>query len=322
MPNTANFPVSSLTWFVIALLVSLSSPVGNAQTTEAVAETTPSIKIQPEGEIEKVASGFSFTEGPAWDAKRGLLYFTDIPANTIHRVDSKDVVTVFTDQSHHANGLLVAADGRLLACQMDGSLVSYDIETVKSKVLANQYEGKRMNAPNDLVIDRQGGIYFTDPLFRAPTPLPQTVQAVYYRSVDGIVTRVTGGIAAPNGIALSPDGSRLYVAPSKQSAMLVFEVKEPGVLDQGRTFCKLTQPDGKDDTGGDGMVVDVQGNAYFTTHLGVEVFSPAGDSIGLVRFPEQPANVTFAGEDRKTMIVTARTSVYRVGMPIAGLAPN
>jgi gluconolactonase len=104
--------------------------------------------------------------------------------------------------------------------------------------------------------------------------------------------------------------------------MLVYDVVGPGKITNQREFCKLTQPEGKTNTGGDGMTVDVEGNLYFTTNLGVEIVSPAGESIGLVRFPEQPANVTLSGPDRRTMVATARTSVYTVEMPIAGLAPN
>ena len=116
-------------------------------------------------------------------------------------------------------------------------------------MLARSFQGKRFNAPNDLVIDDSGGIYFTDPLFRAPQPLPQEVQAVYYISASGNVTRVTDHIAAPNGIGLSPDGKRLYVIPSRQAEMLVYDVDGPGKLSGGRTLCRLTQPPGKDNTG-------------------------------------------------------------------------
>ncbi|TWT52390.1 Gluconolactonase precursor [Rubripirellula amarantea] len=288
---------------------------------EAQTATLPET-IAPVGEIEVVGEGYSFTEGPAWDPKRNWLLFTDIPNTAIHVVDKEGSVEPFTKESGHANGLLVASDGRLLACEMDGRLVAYNLTTGKRDVLADTFEGKPFNAPNDLIIDKQGGIYFTDPLFRAATPLPQTVQAVYYRAKDATVTRVSGDIAAPNGIALSPDGTKLYVAPSHQAEMLVFAVEGPGKLSAAKTFCRLTQPEGEDNTGGDGMTVDVKGNLYFTTHLGVEIFSPSGDSIGLVRFPQQPANVTFAGKDRKTMVATARTAVYQVEMPIAGLAPN
>ncbi|TWU02621.1 SMP-30/gluconolactonase/LRE family protein [Stieleria varia] len=316
------------TLFLLTLVCLCSVNLGGLQTSaadppnaksdegKAAAET-----IQPIGNVEKVHDGFAFTEGPAWEPS-GTLYFSDIPNTTIHRLAADDTLSVFTKQSAHTNGMLLTADGRLLACQMDGQVVAYDTESGKATVLAKEYDGKRFNAPNDLVLDASGGIYFTDPLFRAPTPLPQTIQAVYYIAADGTVSRVTQDIAAPNGIGLSPDGKHLYVCPSQQAEMLVYDVSGPGKLSQPRTFCAVKQPVGMKDTGADGIVLDEQGNVYITTHIGVQIFSPGGDAVGLVEFPEQPANVTFGGADRKTMYVTARTGLYRVAMPIAGLKPN
>ena len=278
--------------------------------------------IFPVGEVEEVKAGFIFTEGPAW-SPHGSLFFTDIPNAKIHQLfEHRHTVGTFTSDSGHANGVLVDASGRMLVCQMDGRVVEYDTKTAQYKILADNYEGKRFNAPNDLIVDKSGGIYFTDPLFRAPQPLPQGIQAVYYIHPDGTVNRLTDNLPAPNGIGLSPDGKRLYVVPSRQAEMLVYDVEEPGKVVNGRTFCRLKQPPGKDNTGGDGMVIDVKGNLYITTNLGVEIFSPAGKHVGLVTFPQQPANVTFGGAERKTMYVTARTGLYRVEMPIAGLKPN
>lgn len=294
---------------VFAILAALST-IGFAQA------------IKPVGEVEKVAGGFAFTEGPAWDPNTNSLYFTDIPNTKIHKLDAKGELTEFTADSKHANGILIVSDGRMLTCQMDGQVVAYDTKSRKSKVLADEFEGKRFNAPNDLVLDKNGGIYFTDPLFRAPEPLPQGLQAVYYIAKDGTVSRVTDAIAAPNGIGLSPDGKQLYVCPSHQPEMLVYEVEGVGELSAGKTFCSVTQPEGKTDTGADGIVLDEKGNVYITTNLGVEIFSPEGKSLGIVSFPEQPANVTFGGADRKTMYVTARKGLYKVAMPIAGLKPN
>ena len=274
--------------------------------------------IKPVGEVEKVAAGFKFTEGPAWDAKRGVLYFTDIPTKTIHVLDRNNKVTALTTDSGTANGLIVTADGRLLGCQMEGQIAEFDAETGKSKVYAGTYNGKRFNAPNDLVMDAAGGIYFTDPHYRAPEPWPQVVLAVYYVDNDANVTRVTGDLKAPNGIGLSPDGKHLYVCPSDQAEMLVYDVDAPGKLSGERRFCTLKQPDGEQNTGADGIAVDEESNVYITSKLGVQIFSPAGQSIGMIELPEQPSNLTFAGVDRKTLYATARTGLYRVKMPIAG----
>ncbi len=277
--------------------------------------------IEPVGDIEKVHGGFGFTEGPAWDPK-GVLYFTDIPNATIFQVAGDDELSTLTEDSNTANGLIVASDGRLLTCEMEGQIVAYDTASGEKEVLAKEYEGNRFNAPNDLVNDQAGGIYFTDPLFRAPEPLPQGVQAVYYLDPDGNVSRLTGDLPAPNGVGLSPDGKQLYVIPSQQAEMLVYDVLGPGKIDNQRVLCRLQQPEGESDTGGDGMAVDVQGNLYLTSHLGIQIFSSDGKPRGMVTFPEQPSNVTFGGSDRKTMYVTARTGLYRVTMPIAGLPPE
>ncbi|MEM9586077.1 MAG: SMP-30/gluconolactonase/LRE family protein [Planctomycetota bacterium] len=296
----------------LGLLLVVASSVALAQ--ESLSE------ISPAGAVTKVMGNFSFTEGPA-QATDGKLYFTDIPETTIYALTSDDELQVFTKQSRHANGLLPLPGGKLLACEMDGQVVQYDLKSQQRTVLAKTYQGTRFNACNDLVVDAAGGIYFTDPLFRAPTPLPQEVQAVYYRSSGGEVTRVTNDLAAPNGIGLSPDGRRLYVIPSRQAEMLVYDVSAPGKVSGERVFCTLAQPEAKTNTGGDGMALDVKGNLYITSDLGIQIFSPDGQPRGIVAVPEKPANVTFGGADFKTMYMTARTGLYRVEMPIAGYSP-
>lgn len=282
--------------------------------------------IQPTGPVELIRDGFEFLEGPAYVPQSGMLYFSDIPANKIYTLNASGEFGVFTDDARHTNGIVYVSGGKfagkLAACQMDGQLVVYDPKTQDFEVLAAEYGNARFNAPNDLVVDAQGGVYFTDPLFRAPQPLPQEIQAVYYLATDGTVTRLTENLAAPNGVALSPDGSRLYAIPSQQAEMLVYEISSPGKIGEAKVFCTLKQPAGKTQTGGDGMVVDVEGNLYITSNLGVQIFSPQGEYRGLVQSGQQPANVTFGGEDLKTLYITARTGLYRVPMPIAGLKPN
>ncbi len=274
-------------------------------------------KITASGQVVKIQGEFAFTEGPA-AAADGTLYFTDIPNDTIHVLPVGGQVEVFVKPAGHANGLLVAPDGRLLACQMDGQVVAYDRQNKQMTVLAKEHAGVRFNAPNDLVLDAEGGLYFTDPLFRAPQPLPQGQQSVYYLAPGGQVTRVSGDLPAPNGIGMSLDGKRVYVIPSHSAKMLVFEVETPGKLSDPQVFCELKQAAGESNGGGDGMAMDVQGNLYITTALGVQVFSPTGEPIGLIEVPEHPANVTFGGPQRKTMYVTARQGLYAVPMPIAG----
>jgi gluconolactonase len=273
--------------------------------------------IGPVGEVKKVHGNFQFTEGPAAD-REGNLYFSDVAGNKLYKVDSGGQLSTVLDPSNHTNGLMVNAAGNVVACEMDGRLIEVTAKTKEVKSLADGYEGKRFNAPNDLVIDRGGGIYFTDPHFRAPMPLPQGVRAFYYRAPDGQVTRLGTVDTAPNGVILSPDEKTLYVIPSMQADMLAYAIESPGKIGQQRVFCTLKQASGKTTGGGDGLTIDTKGNLYITSALGVQVFDPQGKHLGIIEFPEQPANCTFAGKDNKTLYATARTSLYAVEMEATG----
>ncbi len=287
-------------------------------TLSCTAEEKSSIPgIGPVSTIKKVHGDFQFTEGPARDIE-GNLYFTDVAGNKIYKMDKDGEISVFLEPSGHANGLMFESNDKLIACQMDGRLVSINSTTKKVTVLTDKYNGTRYNAPNDLVVDKTGGVYFTDPLFRAPQPLPQKKQAVYYRNSEGEVTLLLDNLKAPNGIILSPDEKTLYVIPSMQKDMWAYPVTSPGTLGEGRVFCELTQAEGRDNSGGDGVSVDSKGNLYITSELGIQVFNPEGKLLGIIKFPEQPANVTFGGPEMKTLYVTARTSLYSAEMEIKG----
>jgi len=226
--------------------------------------------IGPVSVVEKIQGDFQFTEGPSMDMQ-GNLYFTDIPANRIHKLSKAGEVSVFIEPSFHTNGLMLENKDRLLACQMDGQLASIDIETKKVTILIDKYKGNRFNAPNDLVVDKTGGIYFTDPRFNAPQPLPQGKEAVYYRNTNGKVTQLLDNLKAPNGIILSTDEKTLYVVPTMQEDMWAYPVVTPGELGEGQVFCELSQPKGKNDSGGDGVTIDTKGNLYITSEIGVQV---------------------------------------------------
>lgn len=279
----------------------------------------PIAGLGPTGPVVKLHGGFQFTEGPAAD-REGNVYFSDIPAEKILKVDTAGKLSVFREKSNNTNGTMFNAAGELVGCEMQGQLTAMDAAGKVVRTVAGKYEGNRFNAPNDLVIDAAGGTYFTDPHFRAPTPLPQGVTAVYYAAADGKVTRMIDDLKAPNGVILSPDEQTLYVIPSMQAEMMAYPVLSPGKLGKGRVFCTLRQPAGASGKGGDGLTVDVQGNLYITSALGLQVYSPAGKLLGIIKLPEQPANCTFGGADRKTLYVTARTSLYTVPMEIAGHA--
>ena len=273
--------------------------------------------VGPMGEVKKVHGNLQFTEGPAAD-KQGNVFFSDVAGDKLYQVDAKGALSVLLDPSHHTNGLMVNAAGNVVACEMDGRLIEVNPKTKEVKSLADGYEGKRFNAPNDLVIDNGGGVYFTDPHFRAPMPLPQGVRAFYYRAPDGKVTRLGVVETAPNGIILSPDEKTLYVIPSMQAEMLAYPVEAPGKIGAQRAFCTLKQAAGKTNGGGDGLTIDTQGRLYITSALGVQVFDKNGEYLGVIEFPEQPANCDFGGTDNKTLYVTARTSLYSVPMEATG----
>lgn len=272
--------------------------------------------IGPAGKIKRIDAKFDFTEGPVWIGDS--LYFTDIPKERIHRLDSDGKVHVFVKKSKHANGLFAHASGEIYACQMDGRLAAYSADGKHERVLVEKYREHRFNAPNDLVIDRQGGVYFTDPAFRAPMPLLQGKTCVYYLSADGDVTRLIEDLPNPNGVILSPDEKTLYVIPSGQAEMMAYSVETPGKVTNGRVFCKLEQRPGERNRGGDGLTVDRSGNLYITSKLGLQLFNPEGELLGIIKMPEQPANVTFGGKDLKTLYMTARTSVYKMRMHAEG----
>jgi gluconolactonase len=273
--------------------------------------------VGPAGDVQKVATDFGFTEGPAWDGKDSL-YFTDVQNARIHKVGPDGAVSVFAEQTGPANGLMLNQAGELVACDMGGQLVAWNVTTKEKRVLASEFEGKRFNAPNDLVIDAAGGVYFTDPPFRAPQPLPQPVQGVYYLSAGGELSRVVNDAPAPNGVLLSRDEKTLYVLPSMSAEMQAYPVEAPGKLGAMRTFCKVKNPPERENGGCDGATIDERGNLYLTTALGVQVFNEAGEALGVIEIPEQPSNCTFGGADGKTLYVTARTSLYAIPMHVKG----
>lgn len=275
------------------------------------------VGIGPTGPIVKLHTGFKFTEGPAAD-RDGNVYFSDIPNERIHKIDADGKLSILREKSNRANGLMLNAKGEIVACEMAGRIVALSADGKSRRVVADTYEGKRFNAPNDLVIDKQDGIYFTDPAFGAPMPLPQGKTAVYYIAADGKVSRLIENLPNPNGVILSPDEKTLYVIPTGQAEMMSYSVESPGKLGKGRVFCKLKQQREGGKSGGDGLTVDSKGNLYITSGLGLQVFDPEGKLLGILKLPEQPANVTFGGKELKTLYVTARTSLYTVPMEVTG----
>jgi gluconolactonase len=285
----------------------------------AAQENQPIPGIGPAGEIVRAHTGFTFTEGPAADAE-GNVFFTDVRQNRIHRVDTEGRLSTFLENSQACNGLMFAGSGKLIACQGGaGRVIAIDIKTKEQTVLAEVFEGKPFNAPNDLVIDRSGGIYFTDPQF-GQQPNHQGTYAVYYIDRKGRVTQLLRDQPKPNGILLAPDEKTLYVLPSTADHLLAWPVFQPGQLGLGGNWRPLARDAEGKSGGGDGLTVDTKGNLYLTlpSLKAVQVMSARGETLGLIHFPEPPANCAFGGRDLKTLYVTARSSLYTVRMEATG----
>ena len=262
--------------------------------------------------VERLASGFQNSEGPVWVAARGELLFSDVNGNTIHRWKNGQLST-FRAPSNNSNGLALDPAGRLLSCERGTRRVARTEADGTLTVLAERYAGRRLNAPNDLVVKRDGSVYFTDPTFGAtPGSLELDFQGVYRISDDGrILTLVVRDLALPNGLAFSPDERQLYVNDNQTGIIRVYDVAADGALNNGRVFTDQAP-------GADGMKVDVEGNVYCTTMTGVRVFDRAGRLLGTFVTAERPANCAFGDADGKTLYMTCRTGLYRVRVDTAG----
>ena len=280
---------------------------------------------------------FEFTEGPTWDPANGELYFSDLPPWRTYRLAGDGTISVLREGTNRTNGMMLDRDGLLMSCEwMARRVTAVDVRTGEvMKVLAESYQGKPFNQPNDLVMDRKGGIYFTDPIFGGDEPR-QDAEAVYYIRPGGEVVRVSAHAAKPNGLTLSGDERLLYVADTMGKFVLRFEVRDDGTLSEAEEWGELQLPseplissalDGTvipwpgypDATGADGMAIDTEGRLYVTTKAGVQVLSAEGARLGIIEVPEVPANCTFAGPDLHTLFITARTSLYRIDLSAQGL---
>jgi gluconolactonase len=262
--------------------------------------------------VENVAGNFQFTEGPVWVASKGELLFSDIPANRIVRWSNGKAET-FRAPSGNSNGLTLDKQGRLLACEHGNRRVSRTEPDGTVVTLADRYDGKRLNSPNDIVCKSDGAIYFTDPPYGVtPDQRELDFQGVYRISPDGkTLTLLVKDFLRPNGIALSPDEKTLYVADTQRDHVRAFDIASDGSITNGRVFCQVTFPDG--------IKLDTAGNLYAAARTGVEVFDPTGKSIGIISVPQQPANLAFGDADWKTLYIAGRTSLYRVRITIPGI---
>jgi gluconolactonase len=276
--------------------------------------------------IERIAAGFLFTEGPLWTGDR--LLFADIPNGRIaswRPLPEGPELTTFRSPSHLANGLTFDRERRLIACEGGLRRLTRTEADGRVTVLADTYEGKRINSPNDVVVAADGSIYFSDPFWAQSFPnspvkpadreLP--FAAVFRIAPDGSLAVATDDFEFPNGLAFSPDGRTLYVDDTRRFHIRAYDVRPDGSLANGRLFADMKSADPGVP---DGMKVDIQGNVYCTGPGGVWVFAPSGELLGRIVTPEVPANVAFGDADWRSLYVTARTSVFRVRLNVPGIA--
>ncbi|WP_297827447.1 SMP-30/gluconolactonase/LRE family protein [Mycobacterium sp.] len=281
------------------------------------AHSTPTTGIDPltgRSAVEKVRGGFTFTEGPVWIASRGVLLFSDIPADTIDELQPPASVTVFRTPTGRSNGLGLDPQGRLIASEGDNRRVSRTLADGTVVTVADRWQGKRLNSPNDNITRSDGTIYFTDPPYGVPAGQARELdfQGVFRVDPAGTLHLESSDMNRPNGVALSPDEKTLYVDDTADGLVRKFPVRPDGSLGPPTLFVPSTGG------GGDGMAVDDAGNVYVATDAGVQVYKPNGVTWGTIAVPEVPSNCTFGGPDRKTLYITAKTSLYRVALTIPG----
>lgn len=272
--------------------------------------------------VQLVRDGFESTEGPI-GAPDGSLLFTEGGAKRITKIDRAGNVSTYLDDPNGSNGLAFDSRGRLIAVQTVKPQVGVIAPT--RAVLVDAFEGQPLMRPNDLVVDRKDGVYFTDP--GAPLRPGQThprKPAVFYIGPDGRLMKVAEDIGRPNGIQLSPDEKVLYVADSYGEFLLAFDTQPDSTLRNRRQFARLegasaTEPGTRNAANADGLAVDRLGRLYVATVPGVQVFSPQGEHLGTIRVPVRSQNLAFAGPDRKTLYVVASGAVYKIAMQAEGL---
>ncbi len=310
--------------------------------------------VSPGATAERLAEGFSFTEGPVWvpalDGGRqagrtygggglgGYLLFSDPNKNVIHRWDPiSGQVSIFRTKSGYtgiggspigdyhqpgSNGLALDPQGRLTICEHGNRRVTRLEPNGTITVLADRYEGHRLNSPNDLIYRSDGALFFTDPPFGLPKVFDDPRKELSFSGVycvhNGTLRLVSRDLAGPNGLAFSPGEKYLYVDnwDEHRKVVLRYEVAPDGSLSGGKTFVDLTSIPGE--ICFDGLKVDVEGNVYVAAPGGIRVYSPEGTHLGTIALPELPANFAFGDQDRRTLYITARTGLYRLPMGLAG----
>jgi gluconolactonase len=261
-------------------------------------------------QVELVQEGFQFTEGPVGTADGGL-YFTDLRASRVHRIDPNGKISVYREPTGEMNGLALTPKGELVGVESAGKRLSrFNPEGPRTELTRG--DGVHpLVAPNDLIVDAKGGIYFTDPHNRPI--VPGRKHQIYYLPPGELKAIVVDeSMTRPNGLTLTLDGKRLIVADTVGVELPVFDVGPDGRLSNKRPYARLLDIKEGADSGADGMAIDSQGRIFVTSATGVQVFDPAGQYVGTIQVPRKPTNVAFAGPGKRILYITAREGLYRL----------
>jgi len=294
--------------------------------TDTVAPDIPGV-VAGGTRVQVIKEGFRGTEGPI-ALPDGTLIFTETQVSQLTRIDQDGNTSTFLENTNGSNGLAFDAKGRLISVQTTPGQTRIGVIYPKGSeaVLADNYEGKPFGRPNDLVVDKKGGVYFTDPGVTAPpnAPPPSTPPlpaAVYYIPPGGKAIRVADGITRPNGILLSTDEKILYVNNTSGEYLLAFDIQPDGTVRNRRDFAKyegVSQMATGVSSGADGLAIDAQGRIYIATTIGVQVFSPQGRHLGTIPLSRAPQNLAFAGPDKKSLYIVGRGAAWKIPMLTEG----
>ena len=291
--------------------------MSSLSTVAAADDKALAVLVPADAKLEKLGTGMKFTEGPVWTAADGgYLVFSDIPANELKKWTKAEGLTTFRHPSRGANGNTIDAEGRLITCEHRSRSVVRNSIDGSMEAIADAHEGRKLNSPNDAAVKSDGTVWFTDPPYGLETRNKEQKGNYVYRA-DPKTKEVRAAVYEipwPNGIAFSPDETRLYVANSDRGTPVVFvmPMKKDGMPGTPQPLCRI-------DKGiPDGIRCDADGRIWSSAGDGVHVFSPEGNLLGKVLVPEAPANLCFGGEDGKTLFITARTSLYAIETNVTG----
>jgi len=301
---------SHLAWIIAALVMASLSALAQP------ANGIPGV-LAPGTVPELVQEGFVFTEGPVGTTDGGL-YFSDIRVSKVYYLDTGGKISLVRENANGANGLALTRDGELLFAEGDGKRISKRNKDASITAMTEGPAGVPLLAPNDLIVDSKGGIYFTDP---GPRPVVPGRPTYLYYLPSGARQPILldGNIARPNGLTLTGDGKTLIVDDTLNPTVFVYDVEPDGSVKNKRAFTELRDIPAGSESGADGIAIDRNDRVYITTVTGVQVFDAKGQYLGTIKVGRQPANAAFAGPDKQTLYITAREGLYRVRMLAKGV---